>query len=239
MSSRPDQPRLEIRGLHKGFGSRIVLDGLFLAVEPGSVVLLAGSNGSGKTTLLRCVAGLASYEGEVLVDGQPWGASPGDRKQLGYLPQALGLPEWATVAEVLRLFARLRHCDPATLALPEGFLPSSDQRIADLSGGQQQRVAIAVTLLGGPRVLLLDEPAANLDEDGRQDLFAILDAQRRDGVSVLVAAPSPIDLNGLPDRTVRLDAGRVVPLAAGLQREPQATQPHGRLEPRHIEEVAR
>ncbi len=222
MPSQPDrEPRLGIRAVSKQFGSRVVLDGLDLDVEAGSVVLLAGTNGSGKTTLLRCVAGLADHDGEVRLDGRPWRGTMAERRQLGYLPQALGLPEWATVDEVLGMFGQLREADPEAIRLPEGFLPERDQRIGSLSGGQRQRVAIAVAQLGEPRLLLLDEPTANLDDEGREHLFAILDAVRTRGDSVLVAAPSPIDLNGLPDRTVRLESGRVVPAAAGpVRRDP-------------------
>lgn len=216
MSSRPDPgPRLAIRGLTKRFGPRLVLDGLDLDVQAGSVVLLAGTNGSGKTTLLRCVAGLAAHDGQVAIDGRPWRGTRADRRHVGYLPQSLGLPEWATVDEVLGLFGRLRRTEPAVLEVPEGFLPDRDQRIGDLSGGQRQRVAIGVALLGRPRLLLFDEPAANLDDDGRDDLFEVLDGVRARGTSVLVAAPSPIDLNGLPDRTVRLRDGRIAPVDAG------------------------
>ena len=216
MSSPPDtDPRLAVRGLRKSFGERTVLDGLDLDVAAGSVVLLAGTNGSGKTTLLRCIAGLAAHDGEVVVGGRPWTGSVADRRLLGYLPQALGLPEWATVHEVLGLFGELRGADVGELDIPAGFLPPLDQHVSSLSGGQRQRVAICVALLGRPPVLLLDEPAANLDEHGRADLFQVLEAARDRGSSVLVAAPSPIDLNGLPDRAVRLEDGRIVPVRTG------------------------
>lgn len=216
MSPLPDtEPRLAIRDLHKSFDERVVLDGVDLDVTAGSVVLLAGTNGSGKTTLLRCAAGLAAHVGEVRVDGRPWRGTVADRRLIGYLPQALGLPEWATVSEVLALFAELRGAAVDEMDVPASFLPPSDQRIGSLSGGQRQRVAICVALLGHPRVLLLDEPAANLDEDGRDDLFTVLEAARNRGTSVLVAAPSPVDLNGLPDRTVRLRDGRIGDVEAG------------------------
>jgi ABC-2 type transport system ATP-binding protein len=204
-----EPPRLRIRGLSKAFGSRPVLDGLDLEVAAGSIVLVAGSNGSGKTTLLRVVAGLAQHSGTIELDGRPVTEDPASRADIGYLPQAVGLPEWATVTEVLELFGRLRRAQGPTPALPEGFLPALDQPIGELSGGQRQRVAFATALLGSPRLLLLDEPVANLDEDGRASLFEVLRAARSRGTSVLIAAPSPTDLGGIPDRTVRLVDGRV------------------------------
>ena len=221
MSSRRDAPRLSIRDLRRSFGPRTVLDGIDLDVDPGSVLLLTGRNGSGKTTLLRCIAGLSAFDGAMTLDGEPWDSRRAGRERLGYLPQTLGLPEWATVDEVLALFARLRHVASDSLGLPEDFLPPRDQRIEALSGGQRQRVAMAVALLGQPSLLLLDEPTANLDDDGRDAVCELLAEQRDRGVSVLVAAPSALDLNGLPDRTVHLRDGRV---AAG-PREDAAHRP--------------
>jgi ABC-type multidrug transport system ATPase subunit len=210
-STSPDPtPRLSVAGVSKRFGERAVLTGVDLEVDPGSIVLLAGSNGSGKTTLLRCIAGLARHEGTVLLDGAPIRDDGAGHRDVGYLPQALGMPTWATVAEVLDLFGRLRGSSELAVTLPEGFLPPLEQPIGQLSGGQRQRVAFAVALLGRPSLLLLDEPAANLDDDGRAAMVAVLEALREAGTSVLVAAPSPGDLNGLPDRTVRLRDGVVV-----------------------------
>jgi ABC-type multidrug transport system ATPase subunit len=203
-------PRLRLVGVGKRFGTRPVLRGVDLEVAPGSIVLLAGSNGSGKTTLLRCVAGLARHTGTVELDGRPVRRRAAGHPAIGYLPQSLGLPTWATPAEVLELFGRLRGSRELAIELPEGFLPPLDQPIGELSGGQRQRVAFAVALLGRPSLLLLDEPAANLDDDGRGALVEVLAALRDAGTSVLVAAPSPGDLNGLPDRTVRLVDGEVV-----------------------------
>jgi ABC-2 type transport system ATP-binding protein len=208
--STPDHnPRLTITGVSKRFGDRPVLVGVDLEVAAGSIVLLAGSNGSGKTTLLRCVAGLARHEGTVTLDGEPIRADGAGHRSVGYLPQALGMPTWAAVAEVLALFGKLRGSTETAIELPDGFLPPLDQPIGQLSGGQRQRVAFAIALLGCPSLLLLDEPSANLDDDGRDSMVTILQALRDAGTSVLVAAPSPGDLNGLPDRTVRLTDGVV------------------------------
>jgi ABC-type multidrug transport system ATPase subunit len=202
-------PRLALRDLRKSFGERPVLDGVDLDVEPGSIVLLTGSNGSGKTTLFRCVAGLARFEGTLALEGHPLGSDGAGHPDIGYLPQTPGPPTWATVAEVLALFARLRRCAPDSITLPDGFLPPLDQPVGQLSGGQRQRLAFAVALLGAPSLLLLDEPAANLDDEGRAALVGILEGLAAAGTSILVAAPSPGDLNGLPDRTVRLVDGRL------------------------------
>lgn len=211
MSSPSDHtPHLAIRGLGKRFGDRAVLEGLDLDVPAGSIVLLAGSNGSGKTTLLRCIAGLARYQGSIEFAGQALETGGAGHPGIGYLPQTPGPPAWATGHEVLALFAKLRRCEPDSVVLPDGFLPPLEQPVGQLSGGQRQRLAFAVALLGAPSLLLLDEPAANLDDDGRAAMVSVLEGLRDRGTSVLIAAPSPGDLNGLPDRTVRLVEGRLV-----------------------------
>jgi ABC-type multidrug transport system ATPase subunit len=232
-------PRLRLQGLGKRFGRRAVLDEVDLDVAPGSIVLLAGCNGSGKTTLLRCVAGLARHTGRVELDGQPVRRRASGHPSIGYLPQSLGFPPWATVAEVLALFGRLRGSDELAVDLPAGFLPPLDQPVGELSGGQRQRLAFAVALLGRPSLLLLDEPAANLDDDGRDALVRVLDDLRDAGTSVLVAAPSPGDLNGLPDRTVRIVDGAVVPepgLHAVVEAPIPAPEPRANVRPRLVSE---
>jgi ABC-type multidrug transport system ATPase subunit len=219
MSSLPDpHPRLRLRDVRRSFLRGPVLDGVDLDVLAGQTVLLAGDNGSGKTTLLRCIAGLARCEGRIVLDGEPCGGSPATRAAVGYLPQTLGFPTWPTAAEVLALFERLRGSPATDLSLPEGFLPPLDQPVGHLSGGQRQRLAIVTAMLGHPRLLLLDEPAANLDADGRAGLADLLVGVAATGTSTLIAAPSPGDLGLVPDRVVHLVDGRVVAGPRSLDR---------------------
>lgn len=126
-----------------------------------------------------------------------------------YLPQSVGLPEWAVVGEVVGFFARLRGVSPEDTPLPPGFLPDPDLPVRVLSGGQEQRVALTVALLGSPSVLLLDEPAANLDDEGRATLWGVLGRLVEEGAAVLVTTPSGTDLRPVADRTVTLVEGRL------------------------------
>lgn len=207
MSLLPDR-LLEVRSLSKSFRGRPVLRDVSFGVDAGSVVAVTGSNGAGKTTLLRCLAGLTRCAGDLHLGGRPIGFGV-HRRELAYLPQHTDLPEWATGAEVLDLFRRLRGADQALDELPPGFLPDLDARVGTLSGGQRRRLALAGVLAGNPLLLLLDEPAANLDDTGTAGLWQVLAGVRDRGATVLVATPSPGELDGLADRLLILADGRL------------------------------
>ncbi|MBK5224168.1 MAG: ABC transporter ATP-binding protein [Acidimicrobiia bacterium] len=209
MRSPDHAPILEARCLTKSFGRRPGLVGVSLTVDRSSVVAVTGGNGAGKSTLLRCLAGIARCRGDVLLGGRPVDDAAA-RRSFSYLPQYVELPATSSVAEVLYLFARLRRVPPESHPLPPGFLPAPDAVIATLSGGQRRRVAIAAALVGTPALLLLDEPDASLDEEGRLGLWDTLGALRDAGTTVLIATPASSDLGGLADRLVVLDDGKVV-----------------------------
>lgn len=200
---------LETLGLSKSYGPHPVLEGISLSVESGTITVVSGANGTGKSTLLRCVAGLTPFKGTARVCGLPVDGKKAVRRLVGYLPQNVALPDAVTVGEVMAFFAKLRGVEGDDSGLPEGFLPAAERSIGILSGGQRQRVALAVALLGRPRLLLLDEPVANLDEHGREGFWETLRTLREDGVAALVASPTPADLAGVADRAVVLDEGRV------------------------------
>ncbi len=200
---------LEVRGLTKLYRSGRGLHGIDLALPRGAIVALQGPNGSGKSTLLRCLAGLSTYRGEVRLAGRPLDRSPASRARIGFLPQTPAFPAEATVGEVLGLFARLRGAEPDG-GLPEGFLPPADERVGALSEGQRHRVGLAVALLGEPDLLLLDEPLANLDEEGRRIVRDVLRARCDRGATAIVSSPSPTELEAVADVLVRMDGGRVV-----------------------------
>jgi ABC-type multidrug transport system ATPase subunit len=202
--------RLELRGLRKVYPGGFGLHGVDLEIPAGAIVALGGPNGSGKSTLLKCVAGLVRYEGEVRLDGELLDGSTAGRERLGYLPQIVGMPDHSTVGEMVELFAELRGADRATIPLPAGFVRPDDVRIGALSGGQRHRVALAIALLGEPDLLLLDEPVANLDEEGREVFWDVLRRLRDErGVTAIVSSPAPSELKRLADRGITVEDGRV------------------------------
>lgn len=213
---------LEIHGVKKAFGEHVVLDDVSLQLKKGDIALLVGANGSGKSTLLRCVAGLTAFEGKVRVLGAD-PRSAARRGLIGYLPQLVALPESVTVSEVIAFFARLRGVRlrgpvdfAAALPLPDGFLPPLERPIGALSGGMRRRVALAAAIIGSPPLVLLDEPAASLDEEHSASLWDSLQALRAAGGTALIAMPLLVtsllrhDLAGVADRAVLLENGRVV-----------------------------
>jgi len=228
-NARPDQRSgsdgaelLAIHGVKKSFGDRVVLDDVSMTLKRGDIALLVGANGSGKSTLLRCVAGLTGFEGSARILGAD-PRSAARRGLIGYLPQLVALPEAVTVGEVVAFFARLRGVSaggPAELdtavTLPDGFLPALERPIGTLSGGMRRRVALAAALIGSPPLVLLDEPAASLDEEHSTSLWETMQALRAAGGTALIAMPLLVtslmrhDLATVADRAVLLDNGRVV-----------------------------
>lgn len=206
-----DAPRLSIRDLTKVFKGGWGLHAVSLDVPAGQIVALGGPNGSGKSTLLKCLAGLLRFEGVASVDGRPTDDSPSVRESIGYLPQVVGMPEHATVGEMLDLFASLRGVDRSSIPLPEGFVRPDDVKVGVLSGGQRHRVALAIALMGSPSLLLLDEPVANLDEEGRETFWSVLRRLREEsGVSAIVSSPAPSELRRVADRGIYMEDGRIV-----------------------------
>jgi ABC-2 type transport system ATP-binding protein/nitrous oxidase accessory protein len=175
----------------------------------GTIAVLSGPNGSGKSTLLRCLAGLSRFEGRAWIGGRPLDGSPDSRAEVGYLPQAVTLPDRSSVGDVIELFSDLRGADRSTIPLPVGFVPGDDERLGELSGGQRHRVALAVALLGDPPLLLLDEPVANLDESSRAIFWRLLGTLRDRGVSAIVSSPAPSELRDLGDRWLPMEDGRL------------------------------
>lgn len=200
---------LEIVSITKAYGDLVLLDGASFSVAPGEIVCLTGDNGAGKSTLLRCLVGLAPYSGTVMLAGERLGRDARIQSEIGYLPQAPVLVETATVEETLLMFASLRGVDPADIEIGEGSLPPLDERVGHLSGGQRQRVALAIAFLGGPRLLLLDEPTANLDDQGRHMAIQMMRAAAERGAATVVVSPAAIDLAAVADRVLMLRGARI------------------------------
>ena len=191
MGNSEDVPAVSIRGLRVVRGGNHVVEGLDLTVPAGQVVGLLGPSGSGKTTLMRAVVGAQVVAGGTLeVFGLPAG-SAALRHRVGYLTQSPSVYADLTVAENVRYAAAILRASEADVAatLADVGLDGFGRRIVrTLSGGELSRVSLAVTLLGKPDLLVLDEPTVGLDPVLRRDLWVLFGRLRDAGASLLVSS---------------------------------------------------
>lgn len=203
---------LEIDRVRKSYAGRAVVDGLSLALRPGTVLALLGPNGAGKTTTVEICEGFRAPDaGAVRVLGLP----PRDaslRARVGVMPQSGGAYPGLRCAEMLRLVASfsVSPLDPDDLLDRLGLAEVAGTAYRRLSGGQQQRLSLALAVVGRPELVFLDEPTAGLDPAARRATWELVEALRRDGVSVLLTTHLMDEAERLADDVVIVDAGRVV-----------------------------
>jgi ABC-2 type transport system ATP-binding protein len=209
------------RGLSKCYGATTALHPLSLSIGSGVTGLL-GPNGAGKTTLLQLLAtAMAPDAGAIEVAGHDATGSVADRTQtrrvIGYLPQELAFARGMTAFSFLEYIAVLKEWTQRSRRHSEvrrvlGLVDLSDRagtRVRALSGGQRRRLALAQSLIGEPRLLILDEPTTGLDPMQRATLRAVLSEHGRDA-AVVLATHQTEDVASLCDRVIVLSEGRVV-----------------------------
>jgi len=214
-------PLLEVTGLSAGYGAVTVLDGVDLAVAAGSVTALVGGNGAGKTTLMRAVAGvLPARAGSIRYEGREIAAEPAHRRVaagIAMVPEGRLVFPTMTVEENLRLGAispRAREGTAARLEHVYGQFPKlrerSRQLAATLSGGEQQMLAIGRGLMSRPALVLLDEPTLGLAPVMVKEVFAIIEAMRREGFTILLAEQNVRQTLEIADAAYVIENGRLV-----------------------------
>jgi putative spermidine/putrescine transport system ATP-binding protein len=210
--------RLVIERLEKRFGNVAALKSLSLRVEEGELISLLGPSGCGKTTTLRCVAGFEQPDaGEILFDAQNITQLPPERRDIGMVFQNYALFPHMTVSQNLAFGLEMRKVSQANVAervkqaLRMVQLDAMlDRYPRQLSGGQQQRVALARALVIEPRMLLLDEPLANLDASLREEMrFFIRDLQQRVGITTLYVTHDQSEAMVMSDRVVVMFNGEI------------------------------
>jgi zinc/manganese transport system ATP-binding protein len=243
---------LRLDGVSVRLGGREILRDVSFGIGPGEFTGLIGPNGAGKTTLLRVVLGLQPVSGGSVQKrgaGEAGGAPRAARDtSIGYVPQKLAIePDMPLrVRDVvslgldghklgIRLPSRARRELVADMLTAVGAQRYADARVGELSGGEQQRVMIAHALISKPRLLLLDEPLANLDISSEQGIVSVLARlARAEGIAVLLSAHDMNPLMPVMDRIVYVAAGRV---AVGSTDEVVQPQVLTRLYGHHVDVI--
>ncbi|MFI8527441.1 ABC transporter ATP-binding protein [Promicromonospora sukumoe] len=213
---------IEVNGLTKSYGNRVVLDGVSFSVEEGEVFGILGSNGAGKTTTVECVEGLRKPDsGRISVLGlDPREDGRALREMVGVQLQQTQLPPNLKVEEALDLYASFYRAPRDWRELLEewGLAELRGMRFGKLSGGQKQRLFIAIALVGDPKVAFLDELTTGLDPQARRGTWELVKQVRARGVTTVLVSHFMDEVEELCDRVAVIDGGTVVALdtPAGL-----------------------
>ena len=205
---------IRFQNVVKNFRRARVLDGISLDIELGERVALIGSNGAGKTTLIRCLLGEYTHDGTVTIDGlDPRGKRTAVLGTIGFVPQ-LPPPLKMPVGQLIDFSAALCGTEPERIHGIAGRLGLEVEGIRSrqfvrLSGGMKQKLLIAIALGRDARVLVMDEPAANLDPEARKIFFDLL-AERQNDATMLISSHRLDEVSALVNRVVEMDMGKIV-----------------------------
>jgi ABC-2 type transport system ATP-binding protein len=205
-----DALTLVVEGIGKCFGDREAVRDVSFEVARGELLAIIGPNGAGKTTLLTMLAGIRNPDSGTV---EQRGANA--ERRIGWVPQQTAVYSKLTVAQNLRLFARLEKVDDLDATVERmleqtALKERADDELGSLSGGNRQRVNIAVGLLADPPVLLLDEPSGALDPRQRQRLWSFITALTERGTSVVFATHDIAEAERHADRVLILADGELL-----------------------------
>ncbi|WP_434286209.1 ABC transporter ATP-binding protein [Celeribacter sp. SCSIO 80788] len=215
--------QLTLKNIGKSFDGTEVIRDTSLDVKDGELVCLLGPSGSGKSTILRMVGGFETPDrGSILIDGQDVTRIPPEKRPTGMVFQSHALWSHMSVADNIAFGLKLRRMPRRDIQMKVsealelvGLADYGKRRVWQLSGGQQQRVAIARALVLEPKILLLDEPFASLDQHLREHLREELrDIQRRLGITTLFVTHGQDEALALADRIVVLQGGEIEQVAS-------------------------
>ena len=234
-------------GLRKSYGDKVVLDGIDLAVPQGSIFSLLGPNGAGKTTVVKILSTLISPgagSGSVHVGGHDLAADPrAVRAAIGVTGQFSAVDGLITGEENMLLMADLHHLPrrdgvrtAAELLERFDLVEAAKKPAATYSGGMKRRLDIAMTLVGGPRIIFLDEPTTGLDPRSRHTMWQIIRELVAGGVTVFLTTQYLEEADELADRIAVLHDGKIA--AEGTADELKRLIPGGHVRLRFLDPVA-
>jgi ABC-2 type transport system ATP-binding protein len=223
-------------GLRKSYGDTLVLDGIDFEVATGSVYALLGPNGAGKTTTVHMLTTMLTPDaGEIEVGGHDLRTDPeGVRASIGVTGQFSAVDNLLTGQENLQLMADLNHLPReegrrriADLLDRFDLVEAAGRMVATYSGGMKRRLDLAMTLVGDPRIVFLDEPTTGLDPRGRRTMWDIVRALVADGITIFLTTQYLEEADELAGRIALLDGGHIV--AEGTPAELKRLVPGGHI----------
>ncbi|ANS30798.1 Daunorubicin/doxorubicin resistance ATP-binding protein DrrA [Rhodococcus opacus] len=251
MTTRQSQPAIAVTGLRKSFGDHVVLDGIDLTVPQGTVFSLLGANGAGKTTTVNILSTLISADaGVARVAGHDLTReSDAVRAAIGVTGQFSAVDNLLTGKENLLLMADLHHLARSdgrrrVAQLLEQFdlVDAASKPVSTYSGGMRRRLDLAMTLVGSPRVIFLDEPTTGLDPRSRRAMWQIVRDLVATGVTIFLTTQYLEEADELSDRIAVLDHGRLVAEGTADELKRRIPGSHVRLQfadPRGLEAAER
>ncbi|MEY9941599.1 ATP-binding cassette domain-containing protein [Streptacidiphilus sp. MAP5-3] len=224
------------QGLQKTYGDKIVLDGVDFDVEAGSVFSMLGPNGAGKTTTVNILTTLTKADaGGARVGGHDVVTATREvRKVIGVTGQFAAVDELLTGRENLRMMAdlkRIRSAEKVVAGLLERFdlVESADKMASTYSGGMRRKLDLAMTLVGNPQIIFLDEPTTGLDPRSRRTMWDIVRELVAEGTTIFLTTQYLEEADQLADRIAVLDQGRIVAQGTPLELKRQIPGTHVRL----------
>ncbi|MFF9061847.1 ATP-binding cassette domain-containing protein [Streptomyces sp. NPDC101213] len=235
---------IAVTGLRKAFGDKAVLDGLDFDVAAGSVFSMLGPNGAGKTTTVNVLATLLKADaGTVRVAGHDVATETRQvRAAIGVTGQFAAVDELLSGRENLQLMAdlkRVRSGDQVVARLLERFdlVEAADKMSSTYSGGMRRKLDLAMTLVGSPRIIFLDEPTTGLDPRSRRTMWGIVRELVADGTTIFLTTQYLEEADQLADQVVVLDQGRLVAQGTPEELKRQVPGTHVRLRFADLDEL--
>ncbi|RIX52165.1 ATP-binding cassette domain-containing protein [Paenibacillus nanensis] len=208
---------IEVKGLRKSYKGTEVLKGVDFEVKRGEIFALLGSNGAGKTTTVRILTTLLRQDGgTAIVNGFDVASKPENvRQAISLTGQFAAVDEMLTGRENLIMLAKLRHLENPHQAADEmlkrfGLTDAADRRASTYSGGMRRRLDIALSLVGNPKIIFLDEPTTGLDPEARIEVWKIVKELADGGTTILLTTQYLEEAEQLADRIAILHEGRII-----------------------------
>lgn len=210
---------IKVREIKKSYKDVEVLKGVDFEVEQGGIFALLGSNGAGKTTMIKIMATLLKSDaGSVVINGLDIEKNPGKvRASISLTGQFAAIDEILTGRENLQMIAKLRHIKNPNSVADElikrfGMLEAADRRVGTYSGGMKRRIDIAMSLVGNPKIIFLDEPTTGLDPEARLEVWKIVKELTASGTTVFLTTQYLEEAEQLADKIAILHGGKIIAL---------------------------